>query len=498
MGNSLYQSYYTKSEPIVDYMTQVLDIKQSDSILEPCGGDGVFVDKLLSINNNADICIYELNPNAVMTLRDKYKKLNNVKIIHDDTLLSSEITNPKKLYDIIIGNPPYGAKNNSEKKESLSRLYPDMYIKESYTLFLYACINCLKEGGELSFIIPDTFLSLHRHLKIRQFLLRNTKIKEIALFPSCFFPGINFGYANLCILTLKRSSDVVANLENKFLIRRGFKSVESLGKCASVHIKTISQKEVYSNVGSSFSLESDDRINELVNGLLIPKIGDIANCVTGFYSGNDKKYLRPIRSDLKNAKRYKVITPQEIHKTKLSEQEIKFGIASTDCCVPIVKGGNRRYFKPDEWFMDWSRTALSEYRGSAKCRFQNPGYYFKDDGIAIPMIRSSRLTASLISGRLFDQSIVGVFPLDRSLTNYLLAFFNSDVCTRIICAINPSTNNSANYIKKIPYIIPTDYTVNKVDSIVSEILLRVKNQMDYSELDEELNTIFCDLYGIKI
>ena len=37
--------------------------------------------------------------------------------------------------------------------------------------------------------------------------------------------------------------------------------------------------------------KSSDKLTELVNDNRIIKIGDIASCVTGFYSGNDKDYL---------------------------------------------------------------------------------------------------------------------------------------------------------------------------------------------------------------
>lgn len=124
--------------------------------------------------------------------------------------------------------------------------------------------------------------------------------------------------------------------------------------------------------------------------------------------------------------------------------------------------------------MDWSTKAVKEYRQSKKCRFQNSEYYFTN-GIGIPMIRSSKLTGALIDGRLFDQSIVGVFPKDESWINYLLGFFNSSICTELINAINPSTNNSANYIKKIPFIVPADNLKNKVEKLVESILSKLKS-----------------------
>lgn len=499
MDKSLtYQAHYTKSDPILNYMTGMLDFQPHDSILEPCGGDGVFVDKILEKNPHAQICIYELNPEAVNVLRNKYRHSDNIRIKETDTLLDNEIISRCQKYDKIIGNPPYGARNDETKRNELRKLYADLYTKESYTLFLHACINCLNENGELSFIIPDTFLSLHRHIGIRRFLLTHTVIRELALFPSSFFPGINFGYANLCIITLSRSSDITKNLQNKITIRTGFKKVEELEITDAGSSKEVSQEVIYNSVGSAFMLKASDKLTKMINDETMIKIGDIANCVTGFYSGNDKDYLRPLSVEIKNAKKYKAVNQQAIHSEPLSEMEKQNGISNDKCFVPIVKGGGVKYVKPNLWFMDWSTKALYEYRQSKKCRFQNSSFYFRN-GIAIPMIRSTRLTGALIDGRLFDQSIVGVFPKDESLVNYLLAFFNSSICTDLINTINPSTNNSANYIKKIPFITPTQDLRMEIEKLVGIIIKRLKmgcKQIDDIEL--KIDNIFNKLYLSKI
>ena len=494
----VYQAHYTKSDPILNYMIGMLDFHPHDSILEPCGGDGVFVDKILEKNPKANICVFELNPKAVLGLKDKYRGEENIQIKETDTLLDEGITSRSIRFDKIIGNPPYGARNDDKKKGLLNKLYADLYTKESYTLFLYACTRCLNENGELSFIIPDTFLSLHRHLAIRKYLLTNTKIKELALFPSSFFPGINFGYANLCIITLKKSSNVAQNLRNEISIRTNFKTVDELEKDKCGTKKTVSQKEIIEGVGSAFMFNSTDKIAELINNNSIQKIGDIANCVTGFYSGNDKYYLHPINPEIKNAKKYVCANSESIHTSSLTDKEKAYGIATADCLVPVVKGGNIEYVKPNYWFMDWSTKAIQEYKSSKKCRFQNSDYYFKN-GIGIPMIRSSKLTGALIEGRLFDQSIVGVFPKDDRWILYLLGFFNSAVCTELINAINPSTNNSANYIKKIPFIVPSDETKSHVEELVDEIVSRLKAGDDQIEHPKtELDEVFANLYFLKV
>lgn len=184
-----YQAYFTKSDPIVSYMVGMLDLDVGDAVLEPCGGDGVFVDKVLEQQASIDVSVFELNSDLVSLLRNKYKRHRNVFVKETDTLLDKQVLSRAKVYDKIIGNPPYGARHDSQKKEMLERLYTGIYTKESYTLFLYACTQCLREGGTLSFIIPDTFLSLHRHFGIRKFLLTKKGLKRLHCFHHRFFLG---------------------------------------------------------------------------------------------------------------------------------------------------------------------------------------------------------------------------------------------------------------------------------------------------------------------
>ncbi|MCI5142693.1 MAG: hypothetical protein D3909_13420 [Candidatus Electrothrix sp. ATG1] len=177
------------------------------------------------------------------------------------------------------------------------------------------------------------------------------------------------------------------------------------------------------------------------------------------------------------------------------------GINSPACWVPIVKGGNRRFYKPSEWFMNWSNEAVHEYRvtNKKKARFQNSQYYFQN-GVAVPMVSSSSITASIIDGRLFDQSIVGIFPKKKyvNLTYYILGFFNTEVCNKLIRTINASTNNSANYIKKIPLLIPSKKILDQITLEVERLIrLASKKQIQKDEL-KKLNHNFNLIYGVEI
>jgi len=498
----VYRSYYTKSGPIVTYMVQKLSAENGMRVLEPCAGDGIFVAALNSITQNLSMDVYELNPQAVLLLRRRYGRNAEVRITQADTLTDETLSFLARMggiYDRVIANPPYGGWLDYEKRKLLSKLYPNLYVKETYTLFLYLCVQLLRDKGILVFIVPDTFLNLHRHTSLRRYLLTTTKIREVCLFPSCFFPGVNFGYSNLCVITLEKCISEKRCLDNVFKVVTGLRSVGELallakGPTSQHSVFNFKQREVYENIGHALFISEDPRTTHVINRCTV-RIGDIAHCVTGFYSGNDKKYLRTASRHLKNARKYELVDTSLICVDYESKQDILDGIKGTKRFIPIVKGGGIKYFKPDMWYMDWGLEAVNDYKTNKKARFQNPQFYFQY-GIGVPMVSSSRITASIIENRLFDQSIVGVFPKDTKWTYYLLALFNSTTCNTIIRTINPSANNPANYIKKIPFIAPAGRQLEHINGMVREIIEDARAGKRYPrQYEAGLGRLIAGLYG---
>lgn len=494
-----YQAFYTKSAPIVDYMVNKLSLRNDDKIFEPCGGDGVFIEAILDTNEFANIDVCELNDEAFFTLQNKFAKYPTVHIRQCDTLLDNDLifnSNFGGVYDKIIANPPYGAWQNYDKRDKLKKVFPSLYAKETYTLFLFRCIELLKDGGTLSFIIPDTFLNLHMHKAIRQHILTKTKIVELALFPSSFFPNVNFGYANLSIITLQKCNNQNECLNNIFNVINGFSCVEQLANTNDKSLRTLSfsQNDILQNPDYAFLIADNSNVAKAITNTKL-KVGDIANCVTGFYSGDDKTFLQVNSPDLKNGKNYYLVDENSINRNYLNIPNILEGIEGEKHFLPIVKGGNTKYLKPEGWFMNWSKEAVTHYKTDKKARFQNSQFYFKF-GIGVPMISSSSITASLIENKLFDQSIVGIFPKDENLTYYLLTFFNSPTCNKLIRTINPSANNPANYIKKIPFIMPDEKALKVVTDKVKEIISSIKKSKSYDEkIENEICNHFKMIYG---
>jgi len=503
MENSkVYQAYYTKSEPIINYMVRNLQLSATDKIFEPCGGDGVFVENILLSNPQAQIDIFELNPNSFSILNNKFGNNPLISIKNCNTLFDNELLFKSSfggIYDKIIANPPYGAWIEYEKRKDLKKLYPNLYVKETYALFLFRCIELLKENGKLVFIIPNTYLNLHLHKEIRKHILTKTKIIEILLFPSSFFPNVNFGYADLSIITLQKCSNLKECQNNKFKIISKFNSVADLQQTNLANFKThnFSQLDILNNSDYAFYISDDNCISKLISNTEFT-IGDVANCVTGFYSGDDKEFLKVINSEHKNGKNYETIKPEQINNNYKNIENILDGLETENNYIPIVKGGNTKYLKQDCWFMNWSKEAVNHYKTDKKTRFQNRQFYFRY-GIGVPMISSSSITASLIENKIFDQSIVGVFPKNIELTYYLLAFLNSPTCNKLIRTINPSANNPANYIKKIPFISPTQNDLDYINPRMEQILSDIKKLNKYCDkIENEINNYIQAIYELKL
>ena len=95
-----------------------------DKILEPCGGDGVFIDTMLELNPNLHIDTCDLNGEAVDILKSKYADKQNIKIWKTDTLMDETFDKyavSNGYYNKVVGNPPYGGWQEYEHRAELKK-----------------------------------------------------------------------------------------------------------------------------------------------------------------------------------------------------------------------------------------------------------------------------------------------------------------------------------------------------------------------------------------
>lgn len=479
--NKRFQPYHTNSNPIVQYMVNQLELKTNDLVLEPCAGEGAFVDKILNTNIDVSMTLIELNKNLNNILKSKYLNNNKIQILRENFFYHENYLNQK--FDKIIANPPYGAWIDYDERKILKDKFKAIATKETYTLFLYNAIELLEEDGILVFIIPETFLYLHSHTKLRQYLLKNTLIKELVIFPSSFFPNVNFGYGRLSIITLQKK-ELIKTPEHKFIFSDNLNMPDDLLDINKE--KYLTQNDILQNKDSVFYFTENEVLKDLMSNSE-QTLADIADCVTGIYTGNNEKYFRVLTKEVKNSLKYQLV---DRHKISFNHKSLA-GIDDDKCFIPVARGaGKSQFFKDNEWYIDWSEKAIEHYTKDAKARFQNARFYFKK-GIGLPMVKTKKVTAFLVDSIVFEQSIVGIFPKEEMYFNYLLAFFNSSVASKIIHIINPTANNSANYIKKIPIIRPSKKALVYIDNLVNMILTtRIFTSAEQQQIDIFFEAIY--------
>ncbi|GMU87168.1 MAG: putative type I restriction enzyme BthVORF4518P M protein [Ignavibacteriales bacterium] len=191
--------FYTP-RAITQFITDIVDPKQGEKILDPaCGTGGFLTCAIEHLKKKAN------NVEARKALQDntagwEYKPLpyllatTNL-ILHDIEVpnitfrdaLDQPLTNytEKHRVDVIIAKPPFGGivANNNENNFPLS-----YRTKESADLFLILMIHLLKAGGRAGIVLPDGSLTGDGiKQRVRQRLLEECNLHTIIRLPNSVF-----------------------------------------------------------------------------------------------------------------------------------------------------------------------------------------------------------------------------------------------------------------------------------------------------------------------
>ena len=448
-----FQPFYTDAQHIRELMLDLLGDVEGMTVLEPCAGQGAFLKGLQGTPVQVDAV--DIDERHIALLKHLPKFVRPIHADFIDHFVSGGLLAKTSLsahYDAVICNPPYGLSFSVEYRKSIKKRLPQAYVRESYGLFMYFAIEALRQGGRYVFIVPDTFLTSRNHRPLRQFILEQGRPSHIIRFPSRLFGTVNFGYGHLCIIAgnrgrLPADASVVwsETTEPELPLPHALKQAERLlGSYLAEHCENGWIHPIH------LEAVAFDRASV--------QLGDIAECRTGIYTGDNVRFcgFDAKQPPPRSANGHPIDWSSSVHMAPLRADEYREGIEGHgNTYVPFVRGGHRKPFDATRWALDWSKSAIETYRTDKKARLQNHKFYFRE-GLAIPMVTSGRLSASYMSGAVFDQGVVGVFPHDPALLQFLLIYLNSEqISERAKAVINPGANNSANYVKRIPVIVPT-------------------------------------------
>lgn len=151
--------------------------------------------------------------NKLEILRDKREKLERLETEHDNKpyflwhVFFEDVLTAGG-FEIIIGNPPYGAKLSSDDKTLFKQMYNDVHMRtpDSFNYFISKSLKVLNDDGVLSFIVPNNLLYQNENTKTRSLLINDHQLKSVinlgdntfesADVPTCIFVALKKPKAN--------------------------------------------------------------------------------------------------------------------------------------------------------------------------------------------------------------------------------------------------------------------------------------------------------------
>ena len=153
-GRGLLDEYYTP-KPIVDFMwSKVKELESTfNNILEPAAGIGNFIEP--TTKQQGLITAQEINKTAATIIEVLYPSTEVFTKPFESNFigLRGEKIKSKGLFDLVIGNPPYG-----EHRGKYLGLGEEPKIVKYEDYFMKRGLDILKDEGLLAYVIPSTFL----------------------------------------------------------------------------------------------------------------------------------------------------------------------------------------------------------------------------------------------------------------------------------------------------------------------------------------------------
>ena len=236
----------------------------------------------------------------------------------------SEVFHQKKGFDIVIGNPPYGANYPPELKKYFIENYSTAKTMkgkqkgslDTYTLFIEKGFNLLKSNGFLIFIVPISITSSESVEGLHNLLERNCRIIKISSYAVRPQPIFQNSVVDVSIISFIKTLTPAEKILCTKMYRKSkdIKISDILNNLEFIDVKEFKLKGRYPKI--SYQIEKDilqkifDKNNNIpIGNLIIPQGkpiyyrtsgGRYFKIVTNYPTGSTKEKALYFDNDIAN------------------------------------------------------------------------------------------------------------------------------------------------------------------------------------------------------
>ena len=195
-----------------------------------------------------------INESDFLTSEDKKKFLSWNPFENKSTdFFDSEIQFGTKFFDIVIGNPPYGAKISAEDKKYFKEnyKYANQGSLDTYKIFIEKGFNLLDKNGNLNFIVPMSVTSGKSNIALHKMILDNCKMIRVSSYNDRPSQVFNNAHQKISIIGFLRTDTKCKELLTTKINRRySSQSIDSVIKNLNfVNSLDFIQPEAFCKIG---------------------------------------------------------------------------------------------------------------------------------------------------------------------------------------------------------------------------------------------------------
>lgn len=167
-------------------------------VLEPSCGDGAFLTPISKIATTERLSVdaIELDDDSYEVAHKRFGRVAGFVLSHGD-FFDFYKDQDQRAYDLILGNPPYIRYQylTEEQRAEIGTILSENGMRvnklvNAWVGFVVACMQLLKEGGHLVFVLPAELLQVKYSEDLREYLLRMCSKLTVITFEKLVFPEI--------------------------------------------------------------------------------------------------------------------------------------------------------------------------------------------------------------------------------------------------------------------------------------------------------------------